>query len=139
MKFMRSLIKKKVNLDRIELLYASIYFLAGKILNAIAGKEVTLLVMCSLMIVFTILLIVFFRQHIYGQDKPLLTALSIYYKSMAYVCVVFTIFNFPGRIMFLGITVLSIIIYGVFSYFIYKKENYPILNPWLYLVFIGFF
>ena len=134
---MQKLINKKVNLSKIELIYAPIYLIVGKILNTYAEKGISFFVMCILMVVFTALLIVFFRQHAYGQDKPLLTALSVYYKSMAYMVVIITLFNYPGRIMFQGATAFSIIIYMLLSY-IYGKKNNEMLNAYLYIVFLSF-
>lgn len=134
---MQKLTKTKVNLDKFELIYASLYLIAGTILNSFVGNGITLLSMCIMMLVFTILLIVFFRQHVYGQDKPLLTALSIYYKSLSYMVVIFSLFNLPGRIMFTGVVMVSIIIYAVLSCIFGKKYN-EVLNAYLYIVMIGF-
>ena len=134
---MQKLSNKKVNLNKIELIYASIYLLAGKILDTFIGKGVTVLSMTFLMAVFTILLIVFFRQHAYGQDKPLLTALSIYYKSAAYVSVIFIIGNFHGKDTINVVAWIALIIYGVLSYIFGKKYN-EMLNAYLYFVLISF-
>ena len=138
MNLVQQIINKKVNLNKFELIYASIYFLTGKILNTFAGSGVTFLIMCTLMIIFMILLIVFFKQHVYSQDKPLLTVLSIYYKTMAYVVIIFIIFNFSGKIMFQGSALFSIIFYILLS-FIYGNKQSEALNAYLYLIFVVFF
>jgi len=137
MNFIQKLSTKKVNLSRIELIYATTYLLAGKILDTFAERGVAPLVMCILMLFFTILLIVFFRQHVFGQDKPLLTALSIYYKSMAYVAVLFMMCYYPSRVIFIGSAMFSIIIYAILSY-IYGKKYNEMLNAYLYLGFMAF-
>ena len=134
---MQKLTNKKVNLHKIELIYATIYILAGKILDTFAEEGVAMLSMGFLLLIFTVLVVVFFRQHAYGHDKPLLTALSVYYKTMAYSVVIFTLFNLPFRVYILGATMVSIILYMFLSYFFGKKYN-EMLNAYLYLCLTGF-
>jgi hypothetical protein len=136
MKFIQNLTNKKVNLGKIELIYATTYLLAGKMLDIFVGRGIAFLTMNALMIIFTILLIVFFRQHVYGKDRPLLTALSIYYKSMAYVAVIFIMCSYPGKTIFMGAAMFVIIIYAVLSY-IYGKKYDEMWNAYLYGVLIA--
>jgi hypothetical protein len=128
---------KKVNLNKIELIYATIFFVAGKLLDVFVGSGIALITMLVLMLVFMILLIVFFRQHTYGQDKPLLVALSIYGKSAAYMAVIFTMSNLGGRLTITTIAMFSLIFYAVLSYVFGKKYN-EMLNAYLYLCLMGF-
>ena len=137
MELMQKLTNRKVNLDKVELIYATIYLLAGKILDTFVGKGITLLSMGVLMFIFTILLIVFFRQHLYAQDKPLLTALSIYYKSAAYVTIIFIIGNFAGQNVISIVALASLVIYGALSY-VYGRKYNELLNAYLYMILIVF-
>ena len=41
MELMQKLTNRKVNLDKVELIYATIYLLAGKILDTFVGKGIT--------------------------------------------------------------------------------------------------
>ena len=123
-------------LEKIELISALVYIIAGGLLNTFVGLGVSLLTMSILMLVFTVLLIVFFRQHTYGQDKPLLTALSIYYKSVAYVTIIFTMSNLPGKDTVTVVAIASMLIYGILAYFNGKKY-YQMLNAYLYLHLIA--
>ena len=131
MKLIQNLISKKVNLGKVELIYAVTYFLIGKILASLAGEGYALLAMGILIFIFTILLIVFFRQHVYAQDKPLLAALSIYYKSTVYCATSFIMCNLPMKNYFLGTTLILMIFYMVLSYIFGKKYN-EMLIAYLY-------
>jgi len=131
-KFIQKLTLKKVNLNKIELIYASIYLLAGKILDIFVGKGITILSMFFLMTIFTILLIIFFRQHAYGQEKPILTTLSLFYKSAVYVVIIYIIGGFHGKDSITLVTLIALITYGILSYIFGKKYN-EILSAYLYL------
>jgi len=135
-KFIQKLTHKKVNLYKIELIYASIYLLAGKILDIFVGKGITILAMSFLTTIFTILLIIFFRQHAYGEEKPLLTALSIYYKSVAYVTIIYIIGNFHGKDPITLVAWVALLTYGILSYIFGKKYN-EILSAYLYFQLIA--
>ena len=135
-KFIQKLTPQKVNLYKIELIYASIYLLAGKILDIFVGKGITILAMSFLMTIFTVLLIIFFRQHAYGEEKPLLTALSIFYKSVAYVTIIYIIGNFHGKDSIKVVELIALITYGILSYIFGKKYN-EMLSAYLYLQLIG--
>ena len=126
---MKKINKIKVKLNNIELICASIFLLVKMIFNK---YEFAFLTMSILTIIIVILLIIFFRQHTYGQEKPLLTALSIYYKTMAYSAVLFSTYSYPIRVTCLGILMLSVILYVVLSY-VYGKKYNEMLNAYLYL------
>jgi hypothetical protein len=134
---MKKLANRKEDLNKIELIYATIYLIVGKILDTFVGKGITVLSMFFLLIMFTILLIVFFHQHAYGKDKPLLTALSIYYKSVAYMAVIFIIGNYQGKDPITIIAWIALIIYGVLAY-VYGKKYNEMLNAYLYCLLICF-
>jgi hypothetical protein len=134
-KFIQKLTPKTVNLYKIELIYASIYLLAGKILDTFVGKGITVLSMSFLTTILTILLIIFFRQHAYGQEKPMLAVLSIYYKSAVYVAIIFIIGNFHGKDSILVVAGIALIVYGILSYIFGKKYN-EILSAYLYFQLI---
>jgi predicted membrane protein len=119
----------------VELVFAFIYFITGKTVDKMLGKGIAALSMALVLTIFTIFLIIYFRQHTYGQDKPLLTALSIYYKSLAYVVVLFYICNFSGKDTTMLVAMISLILYGVLSYIHGKKYN-EMLNAYLYFLFI---
>jgi len=128
---------KKINLNKIELISITIYLLTGMILSTFVGIVVSILSMCFMMMVFFILLIIFFRQHTFGQNKPLLTVLSIYYKSAAYSAIMLTISNLPFATYMKGAALCSIVIYAVLAYIFGKKYD-EMLNAYLYLCLVGF-
>jgi len=134
---MRKFTNKKVNLNKLELISASIYLIVGMTLNTYLVSGIAILTMVSLTLIFIVLLIIFFRQHTYGQDKPLLAALSIYYKSAVYTTIMFTISNWPFGTYIKGATLCSIVIYAVLAYIFGKKYD-EMLNAYLYLCLIGF-
>jgi len=128
-------IKKIGLLEKIELSFALICICTGIFLFRLFGESISLLILFILMITITILLIVFARLHIYWQDKPLLTILSIYYKSAAYVTIIFTMCDFSGKDIVRLATIISMLLYMLFSYF-NEKRYYQMLNAYLYLNFI---
>jgi len=71
-KFIQKLSRKTVNLYKIELIYASIYLLAGKILDILIGKGITILSTSFLTTFFTILLIIFFVNIHMGKKNQYL-------------------------------------------------------------------
>jgi len=137
MKPIRKLSNKKVNLNKLELISASIYLIVGMTFNTYLGSGIAILTMGSLASIFTILLIIFFRQQTFGQNKPLLTVLSIYYKSAAYSAIMLTISNLPFATYMKGATLCSIVIYAVLAYIFGKKYD-EMLNAYLYLCLVGF-
>jgi len=137
MNFIQKLKTKEGILDKIELILASTYLVVGKLLEVFAGKGIAILASTILMLVFIILIIIFFRQHIYGKEKTLLTVLSIYYKSMAYTTVIFALGNLPGKYSLAVVTMASLFVYAILSCFNGKQYS-QVLNAYLYLLLISF-
>ena len=124
-------------LEKFELIYAVSYLITGKLLYEFIGSGLASAVLFLCMAVFTVLLIVLRKHHTYWQDKPLLTVLSIYYKSLTYTIVIFTMCNYPGKAA-LNITALaSFFIYSVLAYFNRTQYN-QMLNAYLYLQMVAF-
>lgn len=119
-------------LGTIELMSALICIYTGTLICGYLGTSISSLIMCVLMAIIPILLIIFARQHVYWHDKPLLTVLSIYYKSVAYVTIIFVLINLPGKDFIKVSTYIIILLYIVLSYFNGKKY-YQMLNAYLYL------
>jgi len=117
---------------KIELISAILYLVTGKLLYTFVGKGISTMTLILWMFVFTILLIVFAKRHVYRQDKPLLTALSVYYKSLAYVVIIFTMCNWQGKDTLSVVMIVSIVVYMVLSY-INRKQYDQMLNAYLYL------
>ena len=132
---MSKISNKIINLNKVELVFALTYFIIGKTLDTMFGKGIAALSKALVLTIFTIFLIIYFRQHTYGQDKPLLTALSIYYKSLAYVVVLFYICNFSVKNAAMIVAMISLIVYSVLSYILGKKYN-EMLSAYLYFLFI---
>jgi len=128
---------KKVNLNKIELICVTIYLLFGMLSFKYAGDGIAVGIMSLMMTVFSILLILFFRQHTYGQDKPWLTVISLYYKSTTYLAIILAMANFPFRTYMIGAAMFSTIIYAVLAFFFGKKYD-EMLNAYLYLCLVGF-
>ena len=126
------MVKKIGVLEKIELISALICICTGTLVGGFLGVSISLLVLFVLMAIVTVLLIVFARKHVYWQDKPLLTVLSIYYKSVVYVDIIFIMGDFPGTDIIRIATMASILLYIVLSYFNGKKY-YQMLNAYLYL------
>jgi len=124
--------KNKTSLNKLELIYATIYIFSGMMISKLMGVGISIIVMTILLAFFTVLLIIFFRQHTYGQDKPLLTTLSIYYKTVVYLVIMFTMCNLPGRIYFSAAVLFSTVIYAALAYIFGKKYD-EVLNAYLYL------
>ena len=124
--------KRFGRLEKMELISAIVYLSVGKVLHTFVGTGIATLTLCILMCVFTILLLVFMKYHVYRYDKPLLTVFSIYYKSLVYVVVIFSMTNFPGNDILTGTAMISTLIYMLLSY-INGKQYYQILNAYLYL------
>ena len=124
-------------LEKFELIYAVSYLIIGKLLYEFAERGLVSAVLFLCMTVFTVLLIVFRKHHVYWQDKPLLTVLSFYYKSLTYTIVIFTMCNYSGKAA-LNITAMaSFLIYSIFAYFNGKQYN-QMLNAYLYLQMLAF-
>ena len=83
------------------------------------------------MCVFTTLLIVFRKHQVYYQNKLPMAVFSIYYKSLIYTVVIFTLCNFPGKDAISIAAMGSIVIYMVLAY-INEKQYYQMLNAFLY-------
>ena len=124
--------KKFGLLEKIELIFALLYICTGIFVCHFFGESLSLLILSVLMITITVLLIVFAQRHIYWQNKPLLTVLSIYYKSAAYITIIFTMGNFPGKDFVILGTIISMLLYMILSYF-NEKRYYQMLNAHLYL------
>ena len=120
-------------LEKMELISAIIYLITGKILHAFAGRGISTLILGILMIIFTVLLVIFIKHHFYyRQNKPLLTILSIYYKSLVYVVIIFTVSNYPGKDALTIVAWVSTLVYMILAY-INGKQNSEILNAYMYL------
>ena len=130
--------KKFGILGKMELISAIGYLCTGLVLPTFVGGGIVSLTLCLWMVIFTILLIIFMKHHVYRKDKPLLTALSIYYKSLVYVLIIFNISGYQGTMYILGIAMVSIIIYMILSY-INGKQYSQMLNAYLYLCMMGCF
>jgi hypothetical protein len=128
--------KKLKTLDIIELSFAIFFVAIGKLLEALRHQGFALISMIVVMMVFTILLVIFVRQHIYWKTKPLLTVFSIYYKSTAYVSVLFAMMKFSGNDVLTVVAMASMITYGILSYF-NGKQSGQILNAYLYATLIS--
>jgi len=133
MNCIKKLKTKEGILDWIELTSALVFLTVGKILFTFAGDSIAILVLTVLMLAFVILLIVFFRQHIYGNEKPLLTVLSIYYKSLTYLMIIICYGNLPGKYHMAVVLFISLVIYSVLHY-VYGKRNNQNLNPYCYFL-----
>ena len=130
--------KMTKTLNKIELVAASIIIFAGGLLYEFASKGISLLVISLLMFAFTILLIVFRKHHVYYmQNKPLLTAISIYYKSFAYLSFIFSMCHFAGERTMSGFAMLFMTIYMGLAYF-NRKQYSEMLNAYLYIVIVSF-
>ena len=119
-------------LETIELIFVFVYLITGKLLYTFVTKEIVGLVLIVLTSVFIVLLLIFMKYHSYRREKPLLTAFSIYYKSLIYIVVIFTACNYPGKDFFTVMAMVSIVLYMVLSY-INGKQYYQMLNAYLYL------
>lgn len=124
---------KKIGLlEKIELIAAFICICTMSLVYSFLGERVSLPIMLVLMIAVTVLLIIFARQHVYWQDKPLLTVFSIYYKSVAYVTIFFTMGHFAATDIITGFAIVTMALYIVLAYFNGKKYD-QMLNAYLYL------
>ncbi|GHV37469.1 hypothetical protein FACS1894178_9240 [Bacteroidia bacterium] len=123
--------KKLKTLDIIELSSAILYIVIGKLFEILGHKGFALISMGVVMMAFTILLLIFARQHIYWKTKPLLTVFSIYYKSLSYVVVIFAMMRFPGKEILWCVAMVSMIVYAILAYFNGKRAG-QILNAYLY-------
>lgn len=119
--------KKLKTLDIIELSSAIFYVAIGKLLEVLGHKGFALISMTVVMMAFTILLIIFAKQHIYWKTKPLLTVFSIYCKTMAYVSILFSMMKFSGNNILCIAAMSFMIIYCILSYF-NNKQSGQILN-----------
>ncbi|MCL2313075.1 MAG: hypothetical protein FWC41_11455, partial [Firmicutes bacterium] len=123
MNLLQKLKTKKGLLHIIELIFALLFIIPVRLIEHYIGIGVAIEVSAILLLLFVILLIIFFKQHPFGIDKPLLTALSIYYKSVTYVTIIFITGNFPGRVYIDAVAVISMIVYAVFSYLYGRRNN----------------
>jgi len=124
-------------IDKVELIYSSLYFLVGLMLQKIFGAGgIFTIIMTFSMIVYMILLIIYAKDHVYWDSKRLLTVLSIFYKNFAYLTVIFVICNYPFKDIFMGITLGLIILYIILSYFNGKRYG-QMLNAYLYLTLVS--
>jgi len=119
-------------LETVELISAIVYLITGKLLCTFVSSGYALLALSILMLIFTVLLFVLMKHHVYRYDKPLLTALSIYYKNMIYMTVIFNMCYLPGKMTISAIAMASIVLYMVLAYF-NGKQYYQMLNAYLYL------
>jgi hypothetical protein len=129
--------KKFGLLEKIELISALICICIGTFIYRYVGANFSLVALFILMFITTLLLIVFSRNHVYWQDKPLLTILSIYYKSAAYITIIFTMGKFSGINIVTIVTMTSMLFYIILSY-VNEKKYYQMLNAYLYLNLIIF-
>jgi hypothetical protein len=129
--------KKFGLLEKIELIFAIICICTEFFIFRIFGENISLLILFILMITLTILLIVFAQRHVYWQNKPLLTVLSIYYKSATYITIIFTLCNFSGKEIVTVGTMIPLLLYMILSYFNEKRYR-QMLNAYLYLNLIIF-
>ena len=133
---MESTQKNLKTLDIIELSFAIFYAAIGKLLEVLGHKGFALIFMSILMVSFLSLLIIFARQHIYWKTKPLLTVFSMYCKLTVYVSMIFTMMKFQGVDIVWIVAMVSLIAYGILSYF-NGKQSGQILNAYLYTVLIS--
>ena len=129
--------KKFGILETIELISIFIYIVAGMTLTTFMGVGIAGITLFLLMLAFTVLLIVFRKRHVYAQEKPLMMAFSIYYKSLTYVVIMFNFCDFSGQNILTAVGLGAMIIYMVLSY-IFGKKYYQMLNAYLYLSILGF-
>jgi CDP-diglyceride synthetase len=124
-------------LKRIELISILVYIAVGILFKIFSGVPLTLLLLTLLTFTFLTLMIVFRKHHIYIKEKPLMTAFSIYYKTLVYIVIMFNFCDLhSGRNLLVFTAMISAIIYSIFAYFFGKKYN-EILNAYLYVAILG--
>jgi uncharacterized membrane protein (UPF0136 family) len=126
---MKTLSIKMKLLDMIEFVSALVFITAGKLLEQLSGKGISTFVMGIILLIFTILLIIYSREQIFCSNKPLLTVLSIFYKTVAYVAIIFIMGNYAGKNPITVFAIFLFLLYSIFSY-IYGKHYYQMLNAY---------
>lgn len=90
------------------------------------------------LILFIISYIMMREKHVYFKEKPLLFALSLFYKIYAYFAAVFILNEYPGRDIVVLILMILTVVYMVLSY-INQKQYKEMLNAYLYFMYVSIF
>lgn len=90
------------------------------------------------LILFIISYIKMREKHVYFKEKPLLFALSLFYKIYAYFATVFILNEYPGRDIVVLILIILTVVYMVLSY-INQKQYKEMLNAYLYFQYLILF
>lgn len=90
------------------------------------------------LILFIISYIKMREKHVYFKKKPLLFALSLFYKIYAYFAAVFILNDYPGRDIVVLILMILTVVYMVLSY-INQKQYKEMLNAYLYFMYVSIF
>jgi hypothetical protein len=131
-------IKKRIEpLGKVEIISAFVYICTGYLLYTLAGQGISAIALSLLLIVFTILLIVYVRQHVYWDEKPWLAVFSIFCKTLVYVAFIFNMCKYPGRDILTIMPTILLVIYAVLAY-IHGKQYSQMLNAYAYLCMISF-
>lgn len=77
------------------------------------------------------------KNHAYFNKNRLLAFFALYYKSIAYIAVLFSAMAYPGKAAFNLLAAVSSLFYLVLMLF--KVDNKESLNAYIYLQFEGLF
>jgi hypothetical protein len=131
----KSIIKSNRIFEKFELLSFLLCTCIVIFIYELFGVNISLIAMTTLMVTITIVLCSFIRHHVYWQNKSLLAILSIYYKSISYITIIFTIYGLSGTNIITAFAIFSMLLYIVLAYF-NEKKYYQMLNAFLYLQLI---
>ncbi|MDR0971538.1 MAG: hypothetical protein LBM25_04050 [Bacteroidales bacterium] len=80
-----------------------------------------------------VLFIINIKQHIFWDKQPLLTIFALYYKSLMYVAIAFSLANYMGKDIIMLVFIISCTLYMIISAFIKPRGN-EILIAYIYIL-----
>ncbi|MDR0971539.1 MAG: hypothetical protein LBM25_04055 [Bacteroidales bacterium] len=125
-------------LNRFELIIGVISIFIALLLHVLSHDGFSTLTL----VVGYLTLIVFFirniKQHFFWDKQPLLTIFAIYYKTLMYVAIAFSLANFYGKDIIMLVFTISCILYMIISSFV-KPNKEEIVTACIYMLVGGMF
>jgi len=134
---MKKIINKLGILEKIEIVSAIVYLSTWLLFSLFVGIGIAAAILCLLTLIFTILLFVFMKYHVYRKDKILMTLFSIYCKSYIYTAIYVITLDLRGKDFIFIASIVVMVIYAILAYFYGKKYN-QMLNAFMYICMVVF-
>ncbi|MDR0971031.1 MAG: hypothetical protein LBM25_01440 [Bacteroidales bacterium] len=120
-------------LSRFELIIGGASVLLAIILNKLLSSVFSSLILVAGCLTMLTLFIINIKQHIFWEQKPLLTIFALFYKSIAYIATIFAIANYKGKDILSFILLILCIAYMIIASF-FKKRDDEILTAYIYQI-----